>query len=141
VELIVERPAALDVCKAQVTGCVRVSDECGHREEHVAEFATTVRGLLGLRDWLAAHRVEQVVMGPPASRQPDVGDLRAAIDRRQTRFATTEQIEAMLGKLESPEDRALWATALYAGLRRGELTALHREDIDLATGEIRVERG
>jgi transposase len=28
----------------------------------VAQFATTVRGLLGLRDWLAAHRVQQVTM-------------------------------------------------------------------------------
>jgi hypothetical protein len=28
----------------------------------VAEFATTVRGLPVLRDWLAAHWVEQVVM-------------------------------------------------------------------------------
>jgi len=62
VELIVERPAALDVHEAQVTACVRVPDEHGHREEHVAEFATTVRGLLGLRDWLAAQRVQQVVM-------------------------------------------------------------------------------
>jgi transposase len=62
VELIVERPAALDVHKAQVTACVRVAGEHGRREERVAEFATTVRGLLGLRDWLAAHRVEQVVM-------------------------------------------------------------------------------
>ena len=61
-ELIVERPAALDVHKAQVTACVRVPDEHGDREEQIAEFATTVRGLLGLRDWLAAHRVEQVVM-------------------------------------------------------------------------------
>ena len=49
-ELIVERPAALDVHKAQVTACVRVPDDHGHREEHVAEFATTVRGLLTLRD-------------------------------------------------------------------------------------------
>jgi transposase len=62
VELIVERPAALDVHKAQVTACVRVPGEHGHREEHIAEFATTVRGLLGLRDWLAAYRVGQVVM-------------------------------------------------------------------------------
>ncbi len=61
-ETIVERPAALDVHKAQVTACVRVPDEHGERREHVAEFATTVRGLLGLRDWLAAHRVQQVVM-------------------------------------------------------------------------------
>jgi transposase len=62
VELIVERPAALDVHKAQVTACVRVPDDRGRREERVAEFATTVRGLLALRDWLAAHRVGQVVM-------------------------------------------------------------------------------
>jgi transposase len=62
VELIVERPAALDVHKAQVTACVRVPDDRGRREERVAEFATTVRGLLALRDWLAAHRVQQVVM-------------------------------------------------------------------------------
>jgi transposase len=62
VELIVERPAALDVHKARVTACVRVPDGRGRRDEHVAEFSTTVRGLLGLRDWLVAHRVEQVVM-------------------------------------------------------------------------------
>jgi transposase len=62
VEIIVERPAALDVHKAQVTACVRIPDERGHRHEQIAEFVTTVRGLLALRDWLAAHRVEQVVM-------------------------------------------------------------------------------
>ncbi len=62
-ETIVERPAALDVHKAQVTVCVRVPAVEGNgREQHVAEFPTTVRGLLTLRDWLAAHRVEQVVM-------------------------------------------------------------------------------
>jgi hypothetical protein len=62
VQTIVERPAALDVHKAQVTACARVPDGRGRREQHVAEFATTVRGLLALRDWLAGHRVEQVVM-------------------------------------------------------------------------------
>ena len=60
-----------------------------------------------------------------------------AVNRRQTRFATVEQVEAMIAGL----DRALWAVALYAGLRNGEITALHREDVDLATGVIRVERG
>lgn len=39
------------------------------------------------------------------------------------------------------EDRALWATAGYAGLRRGELRGLRWEDVDLAAGLIRVERG
>ncbi len=61
-ETIVERPGALDVHKEQVTACVRVPAEGGRREQQIAEFATTVRGLLALRDWLAAHRVTQVTM-------------------------------------------------------------------------------
>ncbi len=35
-------------------------------------------------------------------------------------------------------DRATWATALYAGLRYGELRALRWQAVDLATGTIRV---
>jgi hypothetical protein len=62
-ETVVERPGALDVHKAQVTACVRVPAAHGSgREQHVAEFSTTVSGLLTLRDWLAAHGVTQVTM-------------------------------------------------------------------------------
>jgi transposase len=61
-ETVVERPAALDVHKAQVTACVRVPGEGRAREQHVAEFLTTVAGLLTLRDWLSAHGVTQVTM-------------------------------------------------------------------------------
>ena len=50
-ETIFERVAGLDVHKAQVTACVRVPGPRGEREEHLAEFPTTVRGLMGLRDW------------------------------------------------------------------------------------------
>jgi integrase len=38
------------------------------------------------------------------------------------------------------EDRALWATAFYGGLRLGELRALGWSNVDLAAGLIRVER-
>jgi transposase len=41
---------------------VRVPGEGRSREQHVAEFPTTVAGLLTLSDWLAAFGVEQVVM-------------------------------------------------------------------------------
>jgi transposase len=61
-ETIVERPAALDVHKAQVTACVRVPGPRGERVQQLAEFQTTVRGLLALRDWLAERRVTQVAM-------------------------------------------------------------------------------
>jgi transposase len=62
VETVFERVGALDVRKAQVNACVRVPDAKGRRVPQVAEFATTVRGLLALRDWLAAHRVTHVAM-------------------------------------------------------------------------------
>jgi transposase len=61
-ETVVERPGALDVHKAQVTACVRAPADGGAREQHVAEFPTTVAGLLTLRDWLAAHGVSQITM-------------------------------------------------------------------------------
>ena len=60
-ETIVERPGALDVHKAHVTACLRVPAK-GGREQHIAEFPTTVNGLLELRDWLAGYGVTQVVM-------------------------------------------------------------------------------
>jgi len=61
-EVIVERAAALDVHKAQVTACVRLPAGRVRRKQEVAEFATTVRGLLALHDWLSAHHVTEVAM-------------------------------------------------------------------------------
>ena len=61
-DMIVERAAALDAHKAQVTACVRVPNDGGERDERIAEFPTTVRGLLALRDWLTGYQVQQVVM-------------------------------------------------------------------------------
>jgi len=61
VETVIERPGALDVHKEQVTACVRTLAG-RRREQHIAEFKTTVQGLLALRDWLHAHGVTHVVM-------------------------------------------------------------------------------
>ena len=60
-ERIVERPGALDVHKASVTACVRIW-EGRTLTEQIAEFQTTVAGLLALGDWLSALGVRQVVM-------------------------------------------------------------------------------
>lgn len=61
-DVLVERPAALDVHKAQVTACVRLASQDGKREAQVREFSTTVGGLLVLHDWLTAHHVTHVAM-------------------------------------------------------------------------------
>ena len=59
---------------------------------------------------------------------------------RPSRIATPAEAAALLAALPA-EDRAVWATAFYAGLRRGELQALRVCDIDLDTDRIAVERG
>jgi transposase len=59
---VLERPGALDVHKEQVTACVRTPGEGGRRRQETREFKTTVRGLLGLRDWLAGLGVTTVAM-------------------------------------------------------------------------------
>jgi transposase len=59
---VVERAGALDVHKEQVTACVRVPGNGGGRRDEVREFKTTVRGLLGMADWLKEHGVTDVAM-------------------------------------------------------------------------------
>jgi integrase len=62
-----------------------------------------------------------------------------AVRGARERIAAPAEAERLLAAL--PEsDRPIWATALYAGLRRGELMALRWGDVDLANGVIRVER-
>jgi integrase len=54
------------------------------------------------------------------------------------RVASPAQAHALLEALS--EDRALWATAFYAGLRCGELQALTWADIDLDARELHVSK-
>ncbi|HET7130212.1 MAG TPA: tyrosine-type recombinase/integrase [Gaiellaceae bacterium] len=55
------------------------------------------------------------------------------------RIATPAEAAALLEALPADE-RALWATAFYGGLRRGELRALACGDVDLKGAVIRVHR-
>lgn len=62
-----------------------------------------------------------------------------APDGGRQRIASAAEAEALLAALR-PTDRALWATALYAGLRRGELRGLRVSDVDLGRCEIHVQQ-
>jgi integrase len=71
---------------------------------------------------------------------PTLGlDLPADRGRRErvARPAEAGRLLEVLGE----EDRVVFATALYAGLRRGEIKALRWCDVDFGQGLIRVERG
>jgi integrase len=65
--------------------------------------------------------------------------LLPASRTRRDRVARPQEAANLITALPAA-DQAVWATALYAGLRRGELQALRWHDIDLERDVIRVER-
>jgi integrase len=67
---------------------------------------------------------------------PTVGLEMPAVRGRRDRFASRDEAITLLAELEA--DAAMWATAMYAGLRLGELRALTWDHVDLRAGVIRV---
>jgi integrase len=70
---------------------------------------------------------------------PTSGIQLPAVRGSRDRIADPEEAAALIGAL-AVNDRPLWATALYGGLRRGELQALKWADVDLGSGLIHVRR-
>jgi integrase len=61
-----------------------------------------------------------------------------AIRTGRDRIADPREAAALLAAL--PEiDRPLWATAMYAGLRRGEILGLRWQDVDLKANVLHVD--
>jgi integrase len=71
---------------------------------------------------------------------PTVGLALPASRGRRDRVAHPAEAQELLEAL-CEQDRPVWAMALFAGLRRGEIRALRWQDIDFDSGLVRVERG
>lgn len=69
---------------------------------------------------------------------PTVKLALPAVRGRRERVARPAEADALLAALPV-DQRALWATALYTGLRRGELQALQWQNVDLERGLVCVE--
>jgi integrase len=80
----------------------------------------------------ALHRGEVAI-------NPTLNLALPAVRGKRDRIARADEATALLEALPSSE-RALWATALYAGLRMGELQALDWADINLDENLINVRR-
>jgi integrase len=146
----VYKPAAVRSYEAALR--LRVLPTLG--DEPIADIRRTdlqdlVDGLVA--DGLAASTVQMTIVPLKAifkrevsrgrlSVNPTVGLDLPAVRSTRDRIASPVEAAALLAAVPD-DDRAIWATAMYAGLRRGELMALRVESIDLKAGVIHVVRG
>src|SRR4051794_15889640 len=115
-DVVVERPGALDVHKASVTASVRTPGSGRSREEHLAEFKTTVQGLLGLRDWLEAHGVTQVAMEATGVYWKPVWAILE--DGFECLLVNARHVKQVPGRKTDVSDAAWLCRLLEAGLLR-----------------------
>ena len=116
-ETIYERVGALDVHKAQVTACVRVPGSSGAREPALAEFSTTVMGLMALRDWLAAYRVTHVAMEATGVYWQPVWHILE--DDFQLTLCNARHVKQVPGRKTDISDAQWLCQLMEAGLLRG----------------------
>src|SRR4051794_1177430 len=99
--------------------CVRLPGERRRRVEHVAEFQTTVRGLLALRDWLEAHRVERVAMEATGVYWKPVS--AALEDDFDCLLVNARHVKQVPGRKTDVKDAQWLCQLLEAGLLRASL--------------------
>lgn len=68
----------------------------------------------------------------------EVSKLRERYDPNQYDFYSPEEIDELAGAAASPQDRAVFMTAAFTGLRMGELIALRWGDVDFDTEALHV---
>ncbi len=102
-----------------MTACVRAPGEGGRRREHIAQLSTTVRGLVALRDWLAAHRVEQVTMEATGVYWKPVWAILE--DEFELLLVNARHVKQVPGRKSDVSDAAWLCRLAEAGLLRASL--------------------
>ena len=92
-----------------------------------------------LRGFLVRAFNRAVRAGNWTGANPALAVERRRVPRRKPDYLRAEEVPRVLAAL-APRWRPLFATAVYTGMRRGELLGLQKTDVDLAAGLITVTR-
>src|SRR3954471_2362939 len=120
-EAVFERVAGLDVHKSQVTACVRVPDTAGKRVAQLAQFSTTVAGLLALADWLKAFGVTHVAMEATGVYWLPVWHILE--DDFELMLCNARHVKNVPGRKTDMSDAQWLCQLMEAGLLRGSFVA------------------
>jgi transposase len=113
---LIERCAMLDIHKAQITACVRVTDGDGGRRQEICEFRTTTSGLLVLADWLRSFAVGVVGMESTGVYWRAVFFLLE--DEFECRLFTARHLRHVPGRKSDVQDAEWGCQLLEHGLAR-----------------------
>src|SRR3954468_18933025 len=81
----------------------------------------------------------RILYGIQRNPAADVTRIKVSYDAASFDFYSPEEVWALVRAANDEQDAAIFMTAAFAGLRRGELVALRWRDIDFAKKAIRVE--
>jgi integrase len=101
--------------------------------ELAAETLNHLRGYLG-RAFTMARRAKRFVGANPVADVP-----KRKVPHRLPDYLRTEEVVAVLTELPA-KWKCLFATAIYTGMRKGELLALRKADVDFSARLITIRR-
>ncbi len=123
-------------------GAVPIAQATRERIEAFLEsksVALSPRSVNHLRGYLHAAFNRAIRLGKFAGRNPVAEVQRQKVPKRIPDYLRAHEVPLVLDALP-PQWRSLFACALWTGLRKGELLALRKCDIDLAARELTVRR-
>jgi transposase len=132
VDVVVERCAAVDVGKSEVTACVRTPSESGGRRKQTRTWSTFTADLEAMADWFAAEGVTEVVMEATGSYWKPVWYLLEERGLEQ-KLVNARHVKFLPGRKSDVLDAEWLAELLEHGLLRGSFVppAVIRELRDL----------